>query len=139
MPILAKEVERHITELGVSYFIVGVYGNFDHLAMKTVITAKVRHPEVHLLLLLPYHPAERKIEKPEGVDELYYPDGLENAPRRYAIVKANQIVIDKVDCLIAYVSHPASNAVKFLNYARKRESAGRIIITTLKRGELNER
>lgn len=71
-PILAKEVEHHIVEYGVSSFIVGMYGNFDHMAGGAVIAAKVKHPQIRLSLLLPYHPAERKIVKPDGIDELYY-------------------------------------------------------------------
>jgi len=130
-PILAEEVERHIFEYGVSSFIVGMYGNFDHMAARAVISAKANHPKTHLSILLPYHPAERKIKKPDGVDELYYPDGLANTPRRLAIVKANQIVISQSDFLIAYVVHPASNAIKFLEYAIRFEKIGKIIITRI--------
>ena len=71
-PLLTKEVERHITEYGVSAFIAGMYGNFDYMSIRAVIAAKEKYLWVQLSLLLPYHPAERKIEKPKGVDELYY-------------------------------------------------------------------
>lgn len=98
-PVLAKEVERHITEYGVSSFITGMYGSFDQMAMRAVAAAKKQYPWVRLSLLLPYHPEERKIEKPKGVDELYYPDGLVNTPRRFAIVKANEKVIAQSDFL----------------------------------------
>ena len=131
MPILTEEVERHITEYGVYAFIVGMYGNFDDMAKRAVIAAKQRHVSVRLSFLLPYHPAERRIEKPKEVDELYYPDGVENTPRRYAIIKANQKVIDKVDYLIAYVSHPASNTIRFLEYANRREHKREIKITNI--------
>jgi len=130
-PILAKEVEHHIVEYGVSSFIVGMYGNFDHMAAGTVIAAKVKHPQIRLSLLIPYHPAERKIVKPDGIDELYYPDGLEGVPRKYAIIKANRKIISQSDYLIAYVVHPASNAIQFLEYALRLEKRGKIHVCNI--------
>ena len=60
-PALLQAVERHITEYGVTEFVVGHYGNFDRLAARAVLKAKERHPQVTLFLLLPYHPADRPI------------------------------------------------------------------------------
>lgn len=133
MPALEKAIEKHITEYGVTEFIVGYYGGFDCLAAKAVIVAKQTHPEVTLSLLLPYHPAERPIEKPKGFDSTYYPPGMEKVPRRLAIIKANQFVVDHIDYLIAYTWHPGSNARELVKYAKRRESRGLIVITLLDR------
>ena len=65
---LTEAVERHIVDYGVTEFIVGNYGGFDRMAARAVISAKVLHPETTLLLLIPYHPAERPIETPPGFD-----------------------------------------------------------------------
>ena len=119
-PQLLAEVERHIAELDVTEFIVGHYGGFDCLAAKAVIAAKQRHPNISLLLLLPYHPAEQSIEIPAGFDNTYYPPGMEKVPRRLAIVQANRYVVDHVDYLIAYAWHPASNARELVKYAAGR-------------------
>lgn len=131
IPILSAEVERHIVEYGISTFVVGRYGRFDSLAARTVIAAKAKHPNVMLALLLPYHPAERPVDIPTGFDETIYPSGLEKVPRRYAIVEANKAMIRQSDYLIAYVTHPASNASKFLSYAKRRELDSRIITTNI--------
>jgi len=61
-PALIRTVEHHIVNNSVSAFIVGNYGNFDHMAARAVSAAKVCHPEVMLTMLLPYHPAERRIQ-----------------------------------------------------------------------------
>lgn len=37
---LSAEIERHITEYGVTDFVVGGYGRFDALAARCVKTAK---------------------------------------------------------------------------------------------------
>ena len=73
MPLLAETVERHIVECGVTTFFVGHYGNFDRMAAAAVKKAKARHSDVHLMLVLPYHPAIRPIETPDGFDSTYYP------------------------------------------------------------------
>ena len=130
-PVLMAAVEKHITEYGVTEFIVGHYGKFDNMAARAVIEAKKKYPDIKLLLLLPYHPAERPIEKPKGFDDTYYPLGLEKVPRRFAIVWANRYMIDNVDYLISYAWHPASNARELTEYAKRREVKGEIKVTVL--------
>lgn len=116
-PKLKAAVEQHITEYGVTEFIVGHYGGFDGLAARAVIEAKKIHPEVTLTLLLSYHPAEQPIPTPAGFNSTYYPPDMERAPRRVAIVRANRYMVDHVDYLIAYAWHPASNARELVEYA----------------------
>ena len=128
-PVLLGEVERHITEFGVGEFIVGHCGRFDRLAARAVKESKARHPEVELTLLLPYHPAKRPIQKPEGFDSMFYPPGMEKVPYRAAIVVANRYVVDHVDYLIAYAWQPGSNAKELVMYAYKR---GKVTISDLR-------
>ena len=131
LPALESAIEQHISEYGVTEFIVGGYGGFDRLAASAVIRAKRQHPQITLVLLLPYHPAERPIEKPKGFDSTYYPLDMEKVPRRLAIVRANRYVVDHVDYLIAYAWHSASNARELAEYAQKRERKGLITVTML--------
>ena len=131
LPALESAIEQHISEYGVTEFIVGGYGGFDRLAASAVIRAKRQHPQIALVLLLPYHPAERPIEKPKGFDSTYYPPDMEKVPRRLAIVRANRYVVDHVDYLIAYAWHSASNARELAEYAQKRERKGLITVTML--------
>lgn len=130
-PVLYAAVEQHIVEYGVTEFIVGHYGGFDRLAASAVKEAKRYHPGVRLILLLPYHPAERPIPTPDGFDSTFYPPGMESGPRKIAIVRANRYVVDHVDYLIAYVWHPASNARELVEYAQKRQQKSGIQITLL--------
>lgn len=132
-PALAEAIELHIVEFGVTEFIVGNYGGFDHMAAKAVIAAKKRHPNITLSMLIPYHPAERPVLLPQGFDNTFYPPGMEKVPRRSAIVRANHYMVDHVDYLIAYVWHPASNARDLMEYAQKRERRNLISLTVLPR------
>lgn len=131
IPALTAAVERHITEYGVTSFMVGRYGNFDKLAARTVIDAKKRHPEVTLTLLLPYHPFDRPTPTPKGFNGTFYPPGMETVPKRVAIVRANRYMMENSSHLIAYTWHPASNARELVEYARAREKKGAIHVENL--------
>lgn len=131
LPTLECTIEQHISKYSVTEFIVGAYGEFDRLAANAVIRAKRQHPQVTLVLLLPYHPAERPIKTPKGFDSTYYPPDMEKVPRRFAIVRANRYIVDHVDYLIAYAWHSASNARKLTEYAQRRERKGLIKVTLL--------
>lgn len=133
IPALDEAVERHITEYGVTSFMVGHYGNFDKLAARAVIDAKKRHPEVTLTLLLPYHPFDRPIPTPEGFDGTFYPPGMETVPKRIAIVRANRYMVENSSHLIAYAWHPASNALELVEYAQRMEHRGLLHVTVLPR------
>lgn len=117
---LDDAIERHITELGVTDFYVGQYGAFDRFSQSALTSAKVRHPNIRAYLLLPYHPAERRVETPEGFNGTFYPPGMETVPRRLAILRANRYMLSTCDHLIAYVWHIASNSRDLLEYAEKR-------------------
>ena len=133
IPALAEAVERHITEYGVTSFMVGHYGNFDKLAARAVIDAKKRHPEVTLTLQLPYHPFDRPIPTPEGFDGTFYPPGMETVPKRIAIVRANRYMVENSSHLIAYAWHPASNALELVEYAQRMGHRGLLHVTVLPR------
>lgn len=123
LPMLTAAIDRMITEEQVSLFYIGGYGGFDRIAATAVKRMKLQHPEITLMLVLPYHPAERPIETPYGFDGTYYPEGLEKVPRRYAIVRANEIMVKQSDWLISYVRHGASNSRRILEYAQKQGTA----------------
>lgn len=122
MPQLESAVKKHITDYGVTDFVVGQYGAFDRMAARAVIEAKKVFPNITLSILLPYHPSERKVHAPEGYDSTFYPPGMESVPRRFAITQANQYMIRHCDYLIAYAWQSASNAKRFLEFARHQPS-----------------
>ena len=101
------------------------------MAAQTVREAKHRYPWLTLLLLLPYHPAERRFLMPEGFDGVLYPPGVERVPRRLAIIRANQYIVAHTGYLIAHVWYPAGNSRKMLDYAQRREEKGLLTISRI--------
>ncbi len=94
LPQLRASLVRQVEEYGVSEFYVGHYGGFDRVAAVALREVKRDYPQVRLFLLIPYHPAERPVETPEGFDGTYYPNGMERVPRQMAIVRANRCMVD---------------------------------------------
>ena len=131
LPRLELVIDRLIWEENVRYFYVGGYGGFDRLAAAAVRHLKQKHPDIALMLVLPYHPAERPTEAPDGFDGTYHPEGLESTPKRYAIVRANRIMVDACDWLVCYVRHGAGNSRKLRAYAQRRAARNLIQIENI--------
>ena len=138
LPRLELTIERLIMEENVRYFYVGGYGGFDRIAAAAVKHAKQKYPDTTLMLVLPYHPAERAVPTPDGFNGTYHPEGLENTSRRYAIVRTNQIMVNTCDWLVCYVRHGASNSRNLLEYARRREEKGLIQIINIGESEVGK-
>lgn len=135
--ILESAVEVHITDDGVTDFYVGNYGNFDRMAARAVIHCKQAYPYVRLILVMPYLLPKGKHELPEGFDDYIYPEGLEFVPKRFAITKANQFIINQVDHLIFYDYHRTGNTRKLIDYAENRVKRGALRTEDLYHRALN--
>lgn len=139
LPRLERIVEQLITEENIRYFYVGGYGGFDRIAATAVKKAKQQHPNITLMLVLPYHPADCPVETPNGFDGTYYPDGLEKVPKRCAIVRANRHMVETCDWLVCYVKHGASNSRNLLEYAQRCAGKGLLKIKNIYESEDNNR
>ena len=115
---LLSSVERHISEYGVTDFVVGRYGNFDRLAARAVIETKQQRSDVTLTLLMPYYRADAE-PLPVGFDGSLFPDGLETVPKRAVILRANLYMIHHCDYLIAYDAGRIGNTRKLVAEARR--------------------
>lgn len=107
-------------------FIVGNRGSFDSQAAAAIKILKKKYDDISLLLLLAYHPAERSVDLTEGFDNSYYPP-LERVPRQYAIVRANQHMVDTADSIICYVNH-IGNTRRLLERAQRRQKKEGIFV-----------
>lgn len=131
LPLLTAEIGRHIREQDVTEFVVGQYGGFDRLAAHALCRFKAEYPGLTLTLLCAYHPSERAVVLPEGFDGLWYPAGLEQVPRRFAIQRANRLTVEQSDYLIAGLRHPGSCTASLVRYALGRQRQGKLTVTLL--------
>ncbi len=112
---LYSKVEQLI-ERGAGTFYLGGYGNFDSMAASVVNELKEKYPSIESILVTPY------IDRAATYlyDASVYPT-LENVPKRFAIIKRNEWMVDKADVLIAYVTRSFGGAYKMLSYAKRKK------------------
>ena len=103
-----------IENKGVSTFLVGNNGNFDRLVIKALTKCKDTFPHIDYCVVLAYLPKNKCFDY-----HTIYPEGLENVPKKYAILKRNEWIIKNSDFVVAYITHPTGGAYKALKYAEK--------------------
>lgn len=108
---LAYTVDN-LTYRGAKTFYLGGYGGFDRLAASVLHDISADNPSIESILVLPY--LDREVE-----DDLYdgtiYPP-LETVPKRLAIIKRNEWMVDHADVIVAYVLHDWGGANAMLRY-----------------------
>ena len=113
-----RTVPHHIKGIAVySAYYLGGYGQFDALAAAVVREKKERYPQIRSVLVLPY--LDREFDA-SAYDETVYPP-LENVPRRYAISRRNEYMVDHADVVVAYVVYSFGGAGKTLKYAERKQ------------------
>lgn len=128
---LCAELEQLVQFEGVTEMIVGHRGNFDRMAVSAVQGVLRKKPELYGYLLVAYHDASDTVMLPEFFEGHYYPLPLYEVPLRYAIVKANEIVLDESDYLITYSGREGGNTGKLLRRAKRLEKKGYIKVINL--------
>ena len=113
---LSATVESLILR-GAKLFYLGGYGDFDSMAASVVWEQKQKYPEIESLLVLPY--LDSSLNR-NGYDGTTYPP-LEKVPRRFAIIKRNEWMVDNSSVLVGYVLYEWGGAVKTLKYAQRKK------------------
>ena len=112
-----KTIISDLIAEGADEFYLGGYGEFDSLAARTIRDAKADHPEIVATLVIPY--MDREFD-PKYYDGSVYPP-LETVPRRYAISKRNEWMIEQADVVVSYVKHGWGGAATTLKYAERKK------------------
>ena len=99
---LCEELEKLVCLGDVTEMIVGHRGSFDAMATAAIQRVLRKKPEIYGRILVAYHESPDLLTLPELFEGFYYPFQLYNVPKRYAIVKANQITLDGSDYLLTY-------------------------------------
>jgi len=110
---------RLVEECGVDEFLVGDYGRFDSIAARAIKRLRREYVQIKLTRLLAYYEPRYDAVNYEMYDGTLYPDGLETAPKRAAIIRANRYAVNTSQYIIAYVRHFGKSR-DMLEYAQKR-------------------
>ena len=116
--LLIKKIRKNPT----CKFYLGGYGAFDSLCLRTQRELKTYFPNIELLFITPY--LDKNYSKLE-LAKYYYDDiifpPIENVPRKFAILKRNEWMVDSADLIIAYVKYSWGGAAKTLKYAKRKK------------------
>ena len=103
-------------------FYLGGYGDFDGLCLKTIRELKHDFPTIEILFITPY--LDKNYSKLE-LAKYYYDDvifpPIESVPRKFAILKRNEWMVEQADLVIAYVKYSWGGAAKALEYAKRKK------------------
>ena len=103
-------------------FYLGGYGDFDGLCLCTLKELKNNFSEIELIFITPY--LDKSYSKLEFAkyhyDDVIFPP-LESVPRKFAILKRNERMIEEADLVIAYVTYSWGGATKTLEYAKRKK------------------
>ena len=106
---LISAIEELILTDGICEFWTGNYGEFDKLAARAVRELKGKHPEIQLILVIPYLTSEINEYREQyyrDYDDILVAELPENTPGRLKIIKANQYMVQSCDAIVAFVEHP---------------------------------
>lgn len=109
-----KRVTEDLIVSGAETFYLGGYGAFDRLAASILAEQKKRYPNIELVLILPYLNRRKDISP---CDSSIYPP-LESVPKKMAIVRRNQWMVERADVVVSYVLHSWGGAAMTLEYAK---------------------
>ena len=100
-------------------FYLGGYGNFDSIADEACKRYNKINGNAKRIFITPYLDEVYLKYRSEIYDETLYPE-IENVPKRYAISKRNEWMINQADLVVAYVDYGWSNSSKNLLYAHSK-------------------
>lgn len=112
-----RETVEDLIRRGADDFLLGGYGGFDACAASVVWELKKKYPAIRSTLVLPY--LDRAVDASKYDGTLYPP--LEKVPRRFAISKRNEYMVNEADVVVAYVTHGWGGAATTLAYAKRKK------------------
>ncbi len=115
-PTLLKTIKNQI-EQGTRCFFVGNHGKFDAMALSCLRECKRKYTEIRYAVVLAYLPADPNTYLP---DETIFPEGIESAPKRFAIDFRNRWMVNHSDVVISYVNRSWGGAAKYVKKAKNK-------------------
>ena len=114
---LYEVIEGMIIDEAVQRFYVGNQGNFDRIVCAVLDELRKKHTHIQCVNVLAYMPDKNS---EEHIFPTLLPEGLENVPRKFAILKRNGWMLDNSQIAVTYVKRSRGGAAKFSELAYKK-------------------
>lgn len=115
---LKSVITELIEKQNVNVFYVGDKGNFDLIVKKILKSLSITYPQIKFYVVLSYLPV--KNDRSVDYSDTIFPSELENVPRKFAIDRRNNWMIEHSDIVITYVIRNIGGAAKFKNIAERK-------------------
>ena len=115
-PTLRTTLVDLIENKNVTVFYVGNNGNFDTMVRRQLEDLSHTYPITYSVVLA-YLPT-KKSEYDDYTNSIL-PEGIETAPKRFAISWRNKWMIEQADIVVTYVTHSFGGAAQFKEMAKK--------------------
>ena len=113
-PLLFSTLTNLIESDVVNTFFVGNHGNFDRMVARTLEKLKMLYPHIKYSICLAYLPRNKELDYSNTI----YPEGLENTPPKFAIIKRNEWMLKRADLVVIYMTHTCGGTAKFAELAK---------------------
>lgn len=118
--ILKDVIIELIEQYNVDIFYVGDSGSFDGMVRKVLRLLKLDYPHIDYAVVLACFPIKEKYDYRDYLDTIL-PDGLEDVPPKYAILKRNKWMLNNADYVVTYVTRIYGGAADFKRLAEKKD------------------
>ena len=102
----------------VDQFYVGHQGAFDAIVL-SVLRELAQHYPIQYDVVLAYMPQEKTDYSTETEQHTLLPEGIETAPKRFAIDRRNKWMLQNSDYVVTYVRYATGGAAKFASEAKR--------------------
>ena len=113
--VLVDLIEHH----GVDVFYVGNHGAFDAMVRSVLSELKQIYPHIRYTIVLAYMPLHGGTLEKEAYANTMLPEGIENVPKRFAIVWRNKWMLRQAEYVVAYVVHSVGKSSQFVEMAAR--------------------
>ena len=115
-PTLRTTLIDLIENKNVTVFYVGNNGNFDAMVRRQLENLSQTYPITYSMVLA-YLPTKKS--EYDDYTNTILPEGIETAPKRFAISYRNKWMIQQSDMVVTYVTHSFGGAAQFKEMAVK--------------------
>jgi len=112
--VLQDLVENH----GVDQFYVGNHGEFDRMVRTALRELAQQYSHIDYAVVLAYLPQPNE---DDDYSDTVFPEGIEMAPKRFAISWRNRWMLQRADIVVSYVTHDWGGAAQLVQQARRKE------------------
>lgn len=102
---------------GVDTFYVGNQGQFDAVVYGVLRQLSIKYPCIRYAVVLAYLPTKKR--EYDDCSDTIYPEGVENGPPKFAIVRRNRWLLEVSDYCLCYINHTWGGAYQFAMQAKR--------------------